>query len=66
MKKIILSFEGPDNVGKGTQMKKVVGYFKDINFVTLYDSLKAGETDEEKVDYGIKREKRYFQVRNYL
>ena len=65
-KKIILSFEGPDNVGKGTQVKKVVEHFKTINFVCLYDSLKAGESDEEKVDYGKKREEVYFNVRNYL
>ena len=65
-RKIILSLEGPDNVGKGTQMKKIVSYFKDINFVALYDSLKAGDTDGEKVEYGRKREERYFKVRNYL
>ena len=65
-RKIILALEGPDNVGKGTQMKKIVSYFKDINFVALYDSLKAGETDSEKVEYGHKREKEYFKVRKYL
>ncbi len=66
MKKIILALEGPDNVGKGTQLKKIVEYFKDVNFVCLYDSLKAGETDEEKVKYGKKREEKYFETRKFL
>lgn len=65
-KKIILCFDGPDNVGKGTQINLVREYFKKIPFVILHVTNPIGDTAEKKVEYGSAMENQYFKARKSL
>lgn len=49
---IILGFDGPDNVGKSTQIKKVRKYFSELSFVVLNIESPIGASDCEKIKYG--------------
>jgi thymidylate kinase len=52
-KDIILGFDGPDNVGKSTQIKKIRNYFVKTPFVVLNIESPVGENDLEKINYGV-------------
>ncbi len=51
--KIIIAFDGPDNVGKGTQIHLLRKSFPKIPFVLMNLDRPVGTTDEEKRTYGL-------------
>jgi thymidylate kinase len=59
---IILGFDGPDNVGKSTQIKKIRKYFKDIPFTVLNIEAPVGNNNEEKLKYGLENSRNNFKV----
>ncbi len=61
-KNIILAFDGPDNVGKSTQIKKVRKYFKNLPFVVLNLEAPVGENNEERLNYGLENMEKYFEL----
>ncbi len=52
-KKIIIAFDGPDNVGKGTQISLLRKWLKNIPFVLMNLDRPAGDTHGEKLNYGL-------------
>lgn len=64
--KIIIGFDGPDNVGKGTQIKLLRKYLKDVPFVILDGINPMGDTQEDKVKFGEKSERQYFKARKSM
>jgi thymidylate kinase len=58
---IILGFDGPDNVGKGTQIEKIRKYFSKIPFIVLNIEAPVGNSSIDKIKYGIKNTKNNLQ-----
>jgi len=56
---IIIAFDGPDNVGKGTQIALLRKHFSSIPFVISNLDKPVGETDSEKINYGIAASKNH-------
>lgn len=51
---IIIAFDGPDNVGKGTQIALLRKYYPQLAFCLSNLDRPAGHTDKEKIDYGLR------------
>lgn len=58
-KKIIIAFDGPDNVGKGTQIGLLRKWLKHIPFVLTNLDRPHGSTDDEKINYGLQASKNH-------
>lgn len=58
MKKIVIAFDGPDNVGKGTQINLLRKRYQDIPFLLLNVDPPIGENHAEKISYGREHIKR--------
>ncbi len=52
-KKIIIAFDGPDNVGKGTQIQLLRKWLKHIPFMLTDLNRPIGNSDNEKINYGL-------------
>jgi len=61
-KKIVIAFDGPDNVGKSTQIKLLRKYFKEIPFLILDVDAPVGDNSQEKLKYGKEHTKRTLQT----
>lgn len=51
--KIIIAFDGPDNVGKGTQISLLRKWLPHIPFVLMNLDRPAGTSNSEKINYGL-------------
>lgn len=58
-KQIIIAFDGPDNVGKGTQISLLRKWLNHIPFVLTNLDRPHGKTDGEKMDYGFSASKNH-------
>ena len=65
-KKIIIAFDGPDNVGKGTQISLLRKWLKDIPFVLTNLDRPHGETNIEKIDYGFNATKNHLVAKKAI
>lgn len=52
-KKIIIAFDGPDNVGKGTQIQLLRKWLSHIPFVLMNLDRPIGKSNQEKLSYGL-------------
>ncbi len=53
-KNTIIAFDGPDNVGKGTQIALLRKAYPEIPFALINLDRPVGSTPEEKISYGTK------------
>ncbi len=65
-KRIIIAFDGPDNVGKGTQISLLRKWLKHIPFVLTNLDRPHGSTDSEKIDYGLVASKNHLLAKHTL
>lgn len=65
-KKLIIAFDGPDNVGKGTQMARLRKWLSHIPFVITNLDRPHGETHEEKIHYGLCASKNHIHAQHLL
>ncbi len=56
-KKIVIAFDGPDNVGKSTQIKLLRKKYKNIPFLIIDVDAPVGEDFTEKLHYGKEHSK---------
>lgn len=52
-KNIIIAFDGPDNVGKGTQIALLRKWLSHLPFVVTDLEKPCGSSNEEKINYGL-------------
>jgi len=62
MKKIILIFDGLDNVGKSTQIKKIRQWLNNKAFVITNLDAPIGEDNLKKISYGSKNIENFFKI----
>ncbi len=65
-KKIIIAFDGPDNVGKGTQIGLLRKWLKHIPFVLTNLDRPHGETHSEKINYGFNASKNHLVAKKAI
>ncbi len=65
-KKIIIAFDGPDNVGKGTQISLLRKWLKHIPFVLTDLNTPIGASDLEKIDYGLAASKNHLIAKSSI
>jgi thymidylate kinase len=65
-KKIIIAFDGPDNVGKGTQIQLLRKWLKHIPFVLTNLDRPHGENNNEKIHYGLNASKNHLEAKKIM
>lgn len=65
-KNIIIGFDGPDNVGKGTQMARLRKWLSHIPFVITNLDKPHGKTIEDKVQYGLHASRNHVHAKHSL
>lgn len=55
----IIGFDGPDNVGKDTQIERIRKHFDDVVFSIIDQNAPVGKTIEDKQDYAIEMLNQY-------
>ncbi|MGB0925167.1 MAG: hypothetical protein ACPGTS_00485 [Minisyncoccia bacterium] len=61
-KNIIIAFDGPDNVGKGTQIGLLRKWLSHIPFVLTNLDRPHGATDDQKLAYGLAASRNHLQA----
>jgi len=59
---MIIAFDGPDNVGKSTQIKLLRKYFKEVPFLIMDVDAPIGDSTKEKLHYGKEHSRRSFEA----
>ena len=62
----IIAFDGPDNVGKGTQIALLRKWLSRIPFVLTNLDRPHGKTNEEKLHYGYHASKNHLEAKSIL
>ena len=62
----IIAFDGPDNVGKGTQISLLRKWLSHIPFVLTNLDRPHGENHEEKLNYGYQASKNHLKAKELL
>ncbi len=65
-KAVIIAFDGPDNVGKGTQIALLRKWLKHVPFVLTNLDSPHGENDQVKRNYGYEASKNHLRAKKLL
>lgn len=65
-KKIIIAFDGPDNVGKGTQISLLRKWLKHIPFILTDLNRPLGDSDADKIAYGLKASENHLAAKHTI
>jgi len=65
-KNIIIAFDGPDNVGKGTQISLLRKWLKHIPFVLTDLNRPLGNNDGEKLRYGLLASRNHLNAKHAI